>query len=61
MTVDLLEGEKLIKTSPNEAINFYKNIFSTTYESKEENARAKETAIIKLGEIYSTQKKNQMN
>jgi len=31
MTVDLLEGEKLIKTSPNEAINFYKNIFSTTY------------------------------
>eukprot|EP00833_Pecoramyces_ruminatium_P004884 jgi/Orpsp1_1/1178916/evm.model.c7180000067216.1 len=57
MTVDLLEGEKLIKTSPNEAINFYKNILSTTYDSKEENARTKETAIIKLGEIYSSQKK----
>jgi 26S proteasome regulatory subunit N6 len=57
MTVDLSEGEKLMKTSANEAIEFYKNVLSKTYESKEENARAKETAIIKLGEIYSSQKK----
>jgi len=57
MTIDLSEGEKLMKQSPNEAINFYKNVLSSTYESKEENARAKEIAIIKLGEIYSSQKK----
>jgi len=32
------------------------NNISIIIESKEENARAKETAIIKLGEIYSSQK-----
>jgi len=58
MTVDLSEGEKLMKTNPQAATEFYKNVLSTTYESKEENARAKEIAIIKLGEIYSEQKKS---
>jgi len=46
-----------MKTSPDEAIKYYKNVLSTNYESKEENARAKEIAILKLGEIYSSQKK----
>lgn len=57
MTLDLSEGENLMKTSPDEAIKYYKNVLSTNYESKEENARAKEIAILKLGEIYSSQKK----
>jgi len=44
------------KQNTNKYITWNNTIFIIIIESKEENARAKETAIIKLGEIYSTQK-----
>jgi len=31
MTLDLSEGENLMKTSPDEAIKYYKNVLSTNY------------------------------
>jgi len=31
MTVDLSEGEKLMKTSPQAAEEFYKNVLSASY------------------------------